>query len=83
MATSEKTDRIPSTKAKLAIAALSGLLAGGLVACNSSGQPAQKDSTPASKSANSCSGPNGCSGKSETKKEGDSKASCNAKDGCG
>ena len=82
----EQTNRrTRSTKAKLTIAALSGILAGGtLIACNSGSQPASKNSTPASKSANSCSGKDGCPGKdkSETHKDDSAKASCSGKDGC-
>ncbi|MBW2523354.1 MAG: hypothetical protein JRI23_04235 [Deltaproteobacteria bacterium] len=81
--------RSRSTKAKLTIAALTGLLAGGtLIACNSGSQPASKDSTPASKSANACSGKDGCPGKdgcgakSDSKKNDSAKASCSGKDGC-
>ena len=83
---SEQSDRRRvSTKAKLTIAALSGILAGGaLIGCNSGSQPTFKDSTLAFKSANSCSGKDGCSGKdkSEAKKDDSAKASCSGKDGC-
>lgn len=77
----QNTTQTPRSRyATLTIAALSGLLAGGtLMACNSS-PAAQKDSTPASKSANSCSAKDGCGAKDEAKKEGDAKASCGAKD---